>query len=129
MIELGSPRADQPADGGADRHQLDFGLGLLGVIVERRLDAVDAVVAQADLVVAVLDRAEPEADHVDGRGVRAEFAAAGVAHLLELDARVGRCAIQRGHVIERGEARDRGADIAAVEQIGAADRLPLGVHG
>ena len=37
-------------------------------------------------------------------------------------------AVERGNLIDAGEARDRGADIAAVEQVGAAHRLSLGMQ-
>jgi hypothetical protein len=98
------------------------------VVVERRLHAVDAAIADAELVVVILDRAGPVADHVDGRALRPKLAFAGVFDLLERDAGVGRRAVQGGNVIERAEAGDRGAHIAAVEQVGAADRLSLGVE-
>ena len=43
--------------------------------------------------------------------------------LLDRDAGIGRRAGQGGNVIERAEAGDRGAHIAAGEEVGAADRL------
>ena len=76
----------------------------------------------------ILDRAGPVADHIDGRGLRPKLAFAGVFDLLERDAGVGRRPVHCGNVIERAEAGDRGADIATVEQVGAPDRLALGVE-
>jgi hypothetical protein len=78
--------------------------------------------------VVIIDRAGPEADDVDGRGLRPKLAFAGVLDLLERDAPVGGRAFHRGNMIERAEAGDRGAHIAAVEQVRAADRLSLGVE-
>jgi hypothetical protein len=48
---------------------LDFGSRFLGVVVERRSDAVEAEIADAELVVVILDRAGPEADDVDRRAL------------------------------------------------------------
>src|SRR5262245_48217767 len=76
----------------------------------------------------IFDRAEPEADDVDRRGFRAKLAFAGDLGLLEIDAGVGLCALERRNAIDAGEARDRRADITAVEQVGAADRLALGMQ-
>src|SRR4029077_13395425 len=98
---------------------------LLGVIVERRLDPVDAAIANAELVMVILDRAGPEANDVDRRALRPELAFAAVSDLLQRNARVGGRAVQGRNMIERAEAGDRGADIAAVEEVGAADRLAL----
>jgi hypothetical protein len=69
VVELGSDRADERAERRRHRHELDFAPGFLGVVVERRLNAVDAVVADAELVVVILDRAGPEADDVDRRAL------------------------------------------------------------
>jgi len=82
VIELRPPRADQRPDRGRHRHELDFVSELLGVVVERRLHAVDAAIADAELVVVILDRAGPEADDIDGRALRPELAFAAVSDLL-----------------------------------------------
>ena len=76
----------------------------------------------------VLDGAEPEADHVDGGGLRPKLAFAGDFGLLQVDARVGRRAVHGRDVVERGEVGDGGADIAAVEEVRAAGRLALGME-
>src|SRR5947199_366268 len=69
-----------------------------------------------------------EADAVDRRALRPELAFAAVSALLERDARVGGRAVQGGDMVERAEAGDRGADVAAIEQVRAADRLSLRVE-
>jgi hypothetical protein len=93
------------------------------VIIERRLHAVDAVIAESNLVMVILDRASPIADDIDDRAFRPEFAFAGVSDLLQRDAGVARRAVHGGNVIKRAEARDRGTHKAAIEEVGAADRL------
>jgi hypothetical protein len=57
VIELRADRADQGAERRDQRHELDFGLGLLGVIVERRANAILARFVKSQLVVLVFDRA------------------------------------------------------------------------
>jgi hypothetical protein len=128
VVELPTDDADERAERRRHRQELDLASGFLGVVVERRLHAVDVEIAEADLVVVILDRAGPVADHVDGRVLRPKLALAGVLHLFQGNAGVGLRAGQGGNIIERAEAGDRGAHIAAVEQVGAADRLSLGVE-
>jgi len=87
------------------------------VVVEGRLDAVEAAIADAEFVVVIFDRAGPEADDVDCRTLRPELAFTAVSDLLQGDARVGGRAVQGGNMVERAEASDRGADIATVEEV------------
>src|SRR5262249_284082 len=117
MIELCPPRADERAERRRHRHELDFVPDLLGVVVERGLNAVDAAIADAELGVVIFDRAGPEADDVDRRTLRPELAFTAVSDLLQRDARVGARAVQSGNMVERAEAGDGGADIAAVEEV------------
>ena len=123
VIELSPDRANERAEWRCQRQELDFASGLLRVVLERGLDAVDAVFADADFVMVIFDRAGPEADHVDGRAFRPKLAFAGVLDLIDGDAGVRRRAVHGWDVVERAEAGDRGAHIAAGEEVGAADRL------
>jgi hypothetical protein len=74
------------------------------MVVERRADAVEPRRIEAELVVVVLDRAEPEAHHVDSGGLRAKLALAGDLGLLEIDAAVGLRSFQGGNMVDAGEA-------------------------
>ena len=85
-------------------------------------------VVESQLVVLVFDRAEPEAHDIDGGRLRTKLAFAGDLGLLEVDPPVVLGPFERGDAIEAGEARDRRADITAVEQVGTAHRLPLGMQ-
>ena len=76
----------------------------------------------------ILDRAEPEAHDIDGGRLRTKLALAGDLGLLEVDAPVVLGPFEGGNAIEAGEARDRRADITAVEQVRTAHRLPLGMQ-
>jgi hypothetical protein len=127
VIERSSDRADERAKRSRQRHELDFGSRFLGVVVERRAYAVEAEIADAEFVVLILDRAGPKADDVDRGGLRPKFAFAGVFDLLQRDAPVVRRAFHGGNMVERAEAGDRCAHIAAVEQVRAADRLSFRV--
>jgi hypothetical protein len=60
--------------------------------------------------------------------LRTKLAFAGEFVLLHVDAGIGRRAVERGNAVDAGEAGIGGADIAAVEQIRAADRVPFGVQ-
>src|SRR5262249_58936625 len=86
VLELPAHDADELAERRRYRHELNFAPGFLGVVVERRLDAVDAGIAEAELVVVILDRAGPGADHVDGRGLRPKLAPAGVFDRVDREA-------------------------------------------
>src|SRR5262249_56642711 len=61
VVELPAHDADERAERRCHRQELDLAPGFLGVIVERRLHAVDVEIAEADLVVVILDRAGPVA--------------------------------------------------------------------
>ena len=98
------------------------------MVVKCRSDAIEAEIADAEFVVLIIDRASPEADDIDRGRLRPKLAFACVFDLLERDAPVRRRAFHCGDMVERAEAGDRSAHIAAVEQVGAADRLPLGVE-
>src|SRR5262249_56577837 len=89
MLELSSDRVDERAERRRQRQELDFGPAFLGVVVERRLDAVEVEIAEADLVVVIFDRAGPIANDVDGRAFRPKLAFARVFHLVDGDARPG----------------------------------------
>ena len=128
VVELGADGADQGAEWRGHRHELDFGLGFLGVVVKGRARGIEAVVVETQLVVVIFDRAQPEAHDVDRGGLRTKLALAGDLGLRHVDAGVGLGAVERGNPIDAGEARDRGAHIAAVEQVGAAHRLSLGMQ-
>src|SRR5262249_59944794 len=62
VVELPTHDADERAERRRHRHELDFAPGFLGVVVEGCLDAVDAGIADAQLVLGILDRAPPVAD-------------------------------------------------------------------
>ena len=78
------------------------------------------------LVVLVVAGAEPEANGVDGGGLRPHLALAGHPGLVRVDARAGLRRLDAGNAIEAIELIDGNPDEAAVEQHGAAHRLPAG---
>ena len=88
VIELRADRTDQGAERRGQRHELDFGLGLLRVIVERRANAVLARFVKSQLVVLVFYSPQPEAHDIDGGRLRTKLALAGDLGLLQVDAAV-----------------------------------------
>ena len=117
VTRLRPENAGQGADRRDHRHQLDLDLALLLPVDERRGDLLEADVVQSDLVVLVVGVSGPIADGGDGAGSRTELALAGDLRLLQPDVGLGRRRLDAGDVIVAGEARDRDAGIAAVEQV------------
>ena len=85
-------------------------------------------VGEADLVVLVVGGAGPEPDRIDRRRIRPVFALGGEFGLMRVDAGLVIGAVDAGNAIERVVLRDRGADEAAMEDVGAADRRAVGLR-
>ena len=128
MRELRSDEAGQRPDRRQDRHGLELDLALGGVVLEGRIDLLESERVEPDLVVLVVGVPGPIAHRRDRGRIRAILASADDLGLLHSDVGLGGRAVERGHVIIAGEARDSGAGIAAVEQVGAADRAALAVQ-
>ena len=127
MHALHAERRRQRREAQIERHELDFDAAFLLLVGEGLLDAVEAAFVRK-LVVLVVGVPEPEPDRLDAGGLRAVFAAARDLGLVHVDAGVGLRRFQSRHAIEAREPRHRDADKAAVEDVGAADRLSVGAH-
>ena len=82
-------------------------------------------IGEPEFIVLVVGRAAPEPNGVDGGIGRAPFAFGQEFGLLGVDAGWMVFAVDSGDVIERVVLRDGEADKAFVENVGAADRLPV----
>ena len=110
-------RGGERREAQVERHQLQFGAAFVLLVgeglahaVARRVERIGA----AELVVAVIRVAVPEAHRVDAV-LRPIFALRADLRLARVDARAVRCAVEAGDRIERVVLRDRGADEALIE--------------
>ena len=85
-------------------------------------------VREPDLVVLVVGGAGPETYRVDRRRVRPVFALGGEFGLMRVDPGLVIGAVDAGNAIKRVVLRDRRADEAALENVGAADRRTIRLH-
>ena len=124
---LHAQRRGERREAQIERRELHLDAAFLLLVGEGLLDAVEAAFV-GELVVLVVGVAEPEPDRVDAGGLRAVFAAAGDLGLVHVDAGVGLGRFQTRHAIEARVARHRDADKSLLEDVGAADRLPVRAH-
>ena len=125
MTGLNADRRRHCREACVERRKLDFEPAFLLAIGEGLAHAVARKigrVGEADFVVLVVGRAEPEADRIDRFRVGPVFALRRELGLLGIDAGARVRALDAGDAIERIGLRDRRADEAAVENIRAADR-------
>ncbi len=85
-------------------------------------------IGEADLVVLVVGSSRPEPDGIDRCRVGPVFALGRKLGLVRVDAGLVIGAVDAGDAIQRIVLRDRGADEAAVEDVGAADRSAVGLR-
>jgi hypothetical protein len=122
---LHAHRRRQRGESQLERLKLQFDAAFLLLVGEGLLHAVEAAFVR-ELVVLVVGVSEPEPDRLDAVRLRAVFAAARDLRLVHIDAGVGLCRFQAWYAIEARHPRHRDADKAAVEDVGAADRLAVG---
>ncbi len=127
-IRLEAERARELAELGEDRDVLELQAALGLAVLEDRLDALDPVVADPDLVVAVDRVARPVADHLEGSVERAVLAPRQDAVLVGGQAgpvllgnaagdRVDRVVVAEGDAHEPAVADRRDADRAALRLV------------
>ena len=131
MSGLQAERRGDRGKARVERRQLHLDAGFLLLVGEglphadgRRIGGI----GEADLVVLVIGGAGPEPDRVDRRGVRPVFALGREFGLVRVDPGLVIGAVDAGNAIERVGLRDRRADEAAVEDVGAADRCAVGLR-
>ncbi|MGY4362251.1 hypothetical protein ACVW0J_008744 [Bradyrhizobium sp. i1.7.7] len=125
MADLKAQRRRHLGEARVERHQLHLGADLLLLVGEGLPHTVGVGIGgigKADLVVSIIRGASPEADGVDRGGIGPVLALDVDLGLVRVDPGVVVGAVDAGDMVERVVLRDRRADIAALEEVGAADR-------
>src|SRR3954471_21135041 len=132
MTGLQAERGGKRGEAHIEWRHLHLEPGFLLLVGKRLSHAIRREVGRirkADLIMTVVGRAGPEPYGVDSRRVRPVFAFRRELGLMSVDAGVMIRTVNAGDMIERVGLRDRPADIAAMEDVGAADGGAVGLHG
>src|SRR5207237_10371320 len=84
---------------------------------------------ESDFIVLLVGRAGPETNCIDGSSVRPILALGGEFGLMRVDPGQVVGTVDAGDMIERIGLRDRSANEAAMEDVGAADRGAVALGG
>ena len=127
MRALDAKRCGHLRKAQVERRELDLDSAFLLPVGEGLLDAVEAAFI-GELVVLVVGGPGPVSDGVDSDALWPVFALARDLCLLHVDSGVGLGRFQPRHAVQARIARHRDANKSVVEDVGAADRLPVGAH-
>ncbi|GJE05597.1 hypothetical protein AOPFMNJM_0900 [Methylobacterium jeotgali] len=128
-VRLHAEGPGQSPERSGDGHVVELDPPLRLAVLEARLDAVDAVAADADLVVLVDRPAEPEAHRGDGAVEGPVLPSRLELVLRRIEAGAPLRGGDAGDLVERVVVAEGQPDEAALEDVGRADRSALRLGG